>query len=57
MRIEDCYRAHVIKNFKQIFDLVNDQLKHYSCCLLFLLFVFLALQPIVVVFSQPGSGL
>jgi hypothetical protein len=25
--------------------------------LLFVLFVFLALQPIVVVFSQPGSGL
>jgi hypothetical protein len=29
----------------------------YSPCLLVCLFVFLALQPIVVVFSQPGSGL
>jgi hypothetical protein len=28
-----------------------------SVCLFVCLFVFLALQPIVVVFSQPGSGL
>jgi hypothetical protein len=31
----------------------NEELNDLYC----LLFVFLALQPIVVVFSQPGSGL
>ena len=30
MHIEDCYKTDVISNFKQIFGLVNDQLKHYS---------------------------
>jgi hypothetical protein len=30
------------------------RLEFYVCCFFF---VFLALQPIVVVFSQPGSGL
>jgi hypothetical protein len=30
MHIEDCYRTQVIKNFKQIFGLVNDELKHFS---------------------------
>jgi len=33
------------------------QVTTYSMSVCLLLFVFLALQPIMVVFSQPGSGL
>jgi hypothetical protein len=37
---------------------IFDGVMHYDAvCLFVCLFVFLALQPIVVVFSHPGSGL
>jgi hypothetical protein len=35
----------------------NEHLLYVPCLFVCFLFVFLALQPIVVVFSQPGSGL
>jgi hypothetical protein len=53
--VQNCmYTVHTYIYTLQIHMLTNGIVIHYIGCLLF---VFLTLQPIVVVFSQPGSGL
>ena len=43
--------------FSRYCDLLYPPSRMYNIYMVCLLFVFLALQPIVFVFSQPGSGL
>jgi hypothetical protein len=47
------------RKFKFVSNLttITGTLPEDICIIMIMLFVFMALQPIVVVFSQPGSGL
>jgi hypothetical protein len=53
-------RASPLKNYRLLFQrscAAYIKLQNMGLCKFSCLFVFLALQPILIVFSQPGSGL